>query len=116
MILFVAFIASSTFGVYLDVVDQRKLDTLDRVQARAERLNNHCSFIRLSLNDLRKNLKQSDEKHQRYANGAFGNIEMNDWREVSLCVPENISVRDGCSDNDVPCMLHAVDWALVNVR
>lgn len=94
---------------------------------KVQRLDTHCTFIRLQLEQELGRLnsmqhqgvaasRREFETNQFIARRTFEDFIRNDWREVVLCAPEGVSVANGCALDDVPCMTLATWLALDAVR
>lgn len=76
------------------------------------RLERHCMFVRLTLEQELDNLFRTDPQHQMMGRLSFEQLENEDWREVALCAPEGVEIAQGCATGDTSCMAAAVTRAL----
>ncbi len=111
----VAFVAIGSVSLY----DQRHaLESADL------RLDRHCAFERIQLEQLQADLRSPRENTSRAARAAFSTLANTDFREVKLCAPEGAPLDPGdralrCTvefDADSACMQAIVANALLYVR
>lgn len=94
---------------------------LDDQELAVTRRKTQCMSVRIGLETARRNLLTDDTTTggagmRAWGRSAFVEYMRGDWHLVNTCASETVYVGASCTTDDVPCMLHALDWALVNIR
>lgn len=101
-------------GVFLTIMElERKLDG----QALAvERRKTQCMSVRAGLESARRNLLETNHERHNWGRTMFEGYVRDDWHLVNTCASEALYVEGSCAPDEQACMLHVLDWALVNIR
>lgn len=111
----VVFVALASFaGLYMTVSHLER--ELANQAVAVERRKTQCYAVRVGLESTRRNLLEANDERHRWGRTMFEGYMRDDWHLVNTCGSESLYVEGGCSADDLPCMLHALDWALVNTR
>jgi hypothetical protein len=105
-------------GLGIEVVKKFELEQRFNEQApAAERWIKQCSYVRASLEMSRRNLWHPKADLRDWGLVTYQTVTRNEWAEVNACaIDDNVNLGAACLDNETSCMIHALDWALVNVR
>lgn len=87
---------------------EQQLEDQSPIIARHKQL---CDSVHAVLYLARRNLRNPDRKWSR---ATYAEATRYDWAEARMC--SDVTVGDSCEPDDQSCMLHALDWALVNIR
>ena len=85
-------------------------------EPKVRRLDEQCQYGRHTLKDVRRFLWSPDAERRRWGVDAFRRLMHEDWHETNICAREGVFVGGGCDLDDRGCMVHRLDWALVNVQ
>lgn len=75
-----------------------------------------CAYMRLTYKDVRDQLWTSSIFTQRKGVFAYERLAETEWHEANICAPAGVWLGHACEPDDRACMLHELDWALVNTR
>jgi hypothetical protein len=109
-------VVSTALGI--EVVKKAQLEQQFNEQApAAERWIRQCASVRAGLVMSRRNLWKPSEDRKDWGLTTYKTFTRNDWADVNACaIDENVYLGAACLDDETSCMIHALDWALVNVR
>ena len=108
--------AACLTGLALGFTVVRQHKQLADQSVAVERRTSTCLGVRLDLEHTRAAVIDP-EKHS-IAAGAyrFTQYMRDDWQMINMCASNTLYVGASCAPDDKPCKLHALDWALVNIR
>ncbi len=111
-------LAIVSIGLGIEVVRKSELQQRFNEQAPvAERWIKQCSHVRATLEMSRRNLWHPKPDSRDWGLVTYQTLTRNEWAEVNACaINENVNLGAACLDHETSCMIHALDWALVNVR
>ncbi len=113
IVLLAALVTFATLGV-LVVVVVLQASELRQQEPVMQNHRDHCAVTRQNLTLARRKLLSDDPNTRALGLAQYRVASLGRWAEASMCTPIEVDVS--CSDEDLPCQLHAIDWALVNVR
>jgi hypothetical protein len=87
---------------------------LEEQAPRLERRDNRCHVERFTAANASENLRKPEPSWREFGLVQFKNLELGGWQMANMCSP--VTVGASCADNDLPCQLAALDWAMVNIR
>lgn len=91
-------------------------NTLYEQAPRLERRDQYCHQEKFQAESASDNLRSRDPATRAWGLGQFKGLGVGGWRMANMCAPQGISIGASCDDNDLPCQLAALDWAMVNIR
>lgn len=105
-------VAAGLLG-YMTVQSTQKVQQQEPI---VKRYSNECAYMRLVYKDIRKPL-WADSWFQRHEGAyAYAKLMASQWHEANICAPDGMWLGADCSSDDRACMIHALDWAIVNTR
>lgn len=81
----------------------------------AERWTKQCFSVRSGLTLARHNLRPNGDRE--FGLSVYRKTTRDNWADVNACaLDERIVLGDPCFQDETSCILHAIDWALVNIQ
>lgn len=84
--------------------------------ARLEHRDLWCHQVQFQAADARTNLRSADPARRDWGLGQYKVLDLGAWQMANMCADPGISIGASCDDDDLACQLHALDWALINIR
>jgi len=84
--------------------------------ARLEHRDLWCHQVQFQAETVRIDLRSGDPARRSWGLGQYKVLELGAWQMANMCADPGISIGAACDDDDLACQLHALDWALVNIR
>ena len=100
----------------LSILNRHHTALLDEQSPTVARRTVQCSRIRDSIEDVRTSLLSDRADLRHWGRDGFRILTHDDWAIVNTCAPESVHVGDSSCLDNLPCQIHALDWALVNIR
>lgn len=98
--------------VVIALVPIRLVAQLEAQAPVIETYGQKCHVVRYGLESVRSNLGSANLRD--FGETQYKTFTRGNWAEPNMC--SAIHVGEFCEGNDLPCELHALDWALVNIR
>jgi hypothetical protein len=98
------------------ILNRHHAALLDEQSPTVARRKAQCLRIRGSIEDVRSSLLSDRADLRHWGHDGFRILTHDDWAIVNTCASESIHVGDSSCLDNLPCQIHALDWALVNIR
>lgn len=84
------------------------------IEPRLERRDVYCRQVQFQAEQTRDNLRNPDKVIRDGAREEFKILALGGWSMANMCSAVHVGAT--CDDDDLPCQLAALDWAMVNIR